>query len=125
MCVEFLVCLKSKYLSYFSARRVFRHAGMDVRLPFYLKIATGDLGKLYGSTTSRPRTAIRLENRYKRFPEEFTGCVVRTSKTSSIYRRNEFFVSYKIDLLLQNNITNFSTNIIIVNVSVYERYLVL
>jgi hypothetical protein len=30
--VEFLVCSKSKYLSNFSARRVFRHAGTDVKV---------------------------------------------------------------------------------------------
>jgi hypothetical protein len=31
-CAQILRCLKSKYLSFFPARRVFRYAGMDVRL---------------------------------------------------------------------------------------------
>ncbi len=38
ICVEFLTCLKSKYLSFFSARRVFRHAGMDVRLDMLVSV---------------------------------------------------------------------------------------
>ena len=29
-CAQILRCLKSKYLLFFPARRVFRHAGMDV-----------------------------------------------------------------------------------------------
>jgi hypothetical protein len=32
MCAQILRCFKSKYLSFFSARRVFRHAGMDVNI---------------------------------------------------------------------------------------------
>ena len=31
-CAQILRCLKSKYLSFFPARRVFRYAGMDVTL---------------------------------------------------------------------------------------------
>ena len=33
--VEDLTCLKSKYLSFFSLRRDFRHAGMDVTIKEY------------------------------------------------------------------------------------------
>jgi hypothetical protein len=38
MCVQILRCLKLKYLLFFSARWVFRHAGMDVTIAVKFRV---------------------------------------------------------------------------------------